>query len=157
MFPFPSPALLMNPIPGHRNSHPLAQLCRFPVGKLRHKLTSSETMVTHHLCDTRLAWCPEPWGLLQPWELPSLALQGAPGADKSLCLCCVSTWPCRCSKMLKWLQSPFGYRVGGGAAQRSPSRACMGLLQLGALGAATPAYPIPPALRTQPWLLLGST
>lgn len=126
-----------------------------PCGETEARTTLSETMVTHHLCDTRLAMpgVLSPGSCSQPWEKPSLALQGAPGADREDPSPCAMSppGPVDAPRCPKWLQSPFGYRLGTGAAQRSPSRPCLGLLQLGALGAPTPAYPVPLTLRTQPW------
>lgn len=52
LFPFPSPALFVNPVPAHRSSHPLAQLSKFPVGKLRHKPTSVRQWL-HATCVTQ--------------------------------------------------------------------------------------------------------
>lgn len=55
-----------------------------PCGETEARTTLSETMVTHRLCDTRLAMpgVLSPGSCSQSWEKPSLALQGAPGADR---------------------------------------------------------------------------
>lgn len=95
-----------------------------PCGETEARTTLSETMVTHHLCDTRLAMpgVLSPGSCSQPWEKPSLALQGAPGVDREDPSPCAMSppGPVDAPRCLKWLSEPFWVQVGDRSCTEIP-------------------------------------